>query len=111
MVEQKAFPLKIGLEIHGYLDTKEKLFCMCKTDFLTAEPNTVVCPICTGQPGSKPMLPNKAAMEKLIQISSIMGCKINHDKNLFWQRKHYNWADLPKGYQLTISGAYSIRGS
>ncbi len=105
---EKAFPLKIGLEIHGYLDTKEKLFCMCKTDFLTAEPNTVVCPICTGQPGSKPMLPNKSAMEKVIQIGIIMGCKINHDKNLVWQRKHYNWADLPKGYQLTISGAYSV---
>ncbi len=107
MVE-RAFPLKIGLEIHGYLDTTEKLFCMCKTDFLNSEPNTLVCPICTGQPGSKPMLPNKAAMEKLVEIALILGCKINHDKNLVWQRKHYSWADLPKGYQLTISGAYSI---
>lgn len=108
MAETKAFPLKIGLEIHGYLDTKEKLFCMCKTDFLTAEPNTLVCPICSGQPGSKPMLPNKSAMEKVVQIGAIMGCKINYDKNLVWQRKHYDWADNPKGYQLTISGAYSI---
>jgi len=107
-MEEKAFPLKIGLEIHGYLDTKEKLFCMCKTDFLTAEPNTLVCPICSGQPGSKPMLPNKSAMDKIIQIASIMGCKINHDKHLVWQRKHYNWADNPKGYQLTISGAYAV---
>jgi len=108
MVEPKAFPLKIGLEIHGYLDTKEKLFCMCKTDFLTSEPNTLVCPICTGQPGSKPMLPNKSAMDKIIQISLIMGCKINHDKSLVWQRKHYDWADNPKGYQTTISGAHVI---
>jgi aspartyl-tRNA(Asn)/glutamyl-tRNA(Gln) amidotransferase subunit B len=106
--QQKAFPLKIGLEIHGYLDTKEKLFCMCKTDFLKADPNTIVCPICTGQPGSKPMLPNKAAMDKLIEIALILGCKINHDKDLVWQRKHYNWADNPKGYQTTISGAYSV---
>lgn len=108
MVEPKAFPLKIGLEIHGYLDTKEKLFCMCKTDFLTAKPNTLVCPICTGQPGSKPMLPNKSAMDKIIQISLLMGCKINHDKNLVWQRKHYDWADNPKGYQTTISGAHIV---
>ncbi|MEI7719295.1 MAG: Asp-tRNA(Asn)/Glu-tRNA(Gln) amidotransferase subunit GatB [archaeon] len=107
-VEQKAFPLKIGLEIHGYLDTKEKLFCTCKTDFLKAEANTLVCPICTGQPGSKPMLPNKSAMNKIIQISLIMGCKINHDKELVWQRKHYNWADLPKGYQNTISGPFAV---
>jgi aspartyl-tRNA(Asn)/glutamyl-tRNA(Gln) amidotransferase subunit B len=108
MSSQKAFPLKIGLEIHGYLDTKEKLFCMCKTDFLKAEPNTLVCPICTGQPGCKPMLPNKSAMDKIVQIALIMGCKVNHDKHLVWQRKHYNWADLPKGYQNTISGAYAI---
>ena len=118
MVEKKAFPLKIGLEIHGYLDTKEKLFCMCKTDFLapqgvtsdeaSVKPNSLVCPICTGQPGSKPMLPNESAMDKLLEIALIMGCKINHDKDLIWQRKHYNWADLPKGYQNTISGAYSI---
>lgn len=105
---KKTFPLKIGLEIHGYLDTKEKLFCMCKTDFLEAKPNSIVCPICTGQPGSKPMLPNESAMDKLLEIALIMGCKINHDKDLIWQRKHYNWADLPKGYQNTISGAYSI---
>jgi len=105
---EKTFPLKIGLEIHGYLDTKEKLFCMCKTDFLTAEPNTLVCPICTGQPGCKPMLPNKSAMEKVVQIGTILGCKINHDKNLVWQRKHYNWADLPKGYQNTISGPHAV---
>jgi aspartyl-tRNA(Asn)/glutamyl-tRNA(Gln) amidotransferase subunit B len=105
---EKAFPLKIGLEVHGYLDTKEKLFCMCKTDFLNSEPNTLVCPICTGQPGSKPMLPNKSAMEKVVQIGVILGCKINHDKNLVWQRKHYNWADLPKGYQNTISGPHAV---
>jgi aspartyl-tRNA(Asn)/glutamyl-tRNA(Gln) amidotransferase subunit B len=118
MVDKKTFPLKIGLEIHGYLDTKEKLFCMCKTDFLAPqgvtsaeasfEPNVNVCPICTGQPGCKPMLPNKSAMDKIVQIGLIMGCKINHDKHLVWQRKHYNWADLPKGYQNTISGAYAI---
>ncbi len=104
---KKEFPIKIGLEIHGYLDTKEKLFCKCKTDFFNAEPNTSICPICTGQPGSKPMLPNKEAMNKLIQIALVLGCKINFNKDLIWQRKHYSWADLPKGYQNTISGAHA----
>ena len=78
--KEKQHPLKIGLEIHGYLDTKEKLFCMCKTDFLKEKPNTLVCPICTGQPGSKPMLPNESAINKMIQVSLILNCRINYEK-------------------------------
>lgn len=107
--KEKEFPVKIGLEIHGYLDTKEKLFCKDKTDFLDKDvkPNTRICPICTGTPGSKPMLPNEEAVKKLVQISLILGCKINFDKPWIWQRKHYNWADLPKGFQNTISGAHA----
>ncbi len=105
--EEESFPIKIGLEIHGYLDTQEKLFCKCKTSG-EERLNSRVCPICTGQPGSKPMMPNREAVKKIIQIASVLGCKINHDKNLVWQRKHYSWPDLPKGYQNTISGAYSV---
>ena len=114
---KKQFPIKIGLEVHGYLNTKEKLFCMCKTNpnLQTSKnnednedkPNSRVCPICTGQPGSKPMLPNAEARRKIIQIALILKCKINHDKDLIFQRKHYDWADIPKGYQNTISGAHS----
>lgn len=104
----KQHPIKIGLEVHGYLNTKEKLFCMCKASFKNEKPNTDVCPICTGQPGSKPMLINNSAVDKLVEISLILGCKINHDKNLIWNRKHYSWADLPKGYQTTISGAHAL---
>jgi len=101
----KAIP-KIGLEIHGYLTTKEKLFCLCPTNYKTAIANTNICPICTGQPGSKPMLPNSEAMDKVIAISLLLGCKVNN--RFLWQRKHYSWPDMPKGYQNTISGAYSI---
>ena len=99
--------IKIGLEIHGYLNTKEKLFCKCKAIHGSkfAKPNTNICPICTGQPGSKPMLPNNEAINKTIQISLILNCKIN--KSLIWQRKHYSWPDLPKGFQNTISGPYA----
>jgi aspartyl-tRNA(Asn)/glutamyl-tRNA(Gln) amidotransferase subunit B len=109
MVSEKAFPVKIGLEVHGYLDTKEKLFCKDKTDFLDKDilPNSRICPICTGAPGSKPMLPNDEAVRKLVEIALVLGCKVNHDKEWIWQRKHYNWADLPKGYQNTISGAHA----
>ena len=98
---------KIGLEIHGYLDSKEKLFCDCKAvhGLKIAKPNTNICPICTGMPGSKPMLPNSSAVAKALQIALILGCKIN--PALIFQRKHYDWPDLPKGYQNTISGSHA----
>lgn len=100
--------VKIGLEIHGYLNTNEKLFCPCKSEhgLKHSKPNTNICPICTGMPGAKPMLPNKSAVEKAIAISLILNCKVN--PKLIWQRKHYDWPDLPKGYQNTISGPYAI---
>jgi len=102
----------IGLEIHGYLDTKEKLFCKCKNhhDMKLVKPNTNICPICTGQPGAKPQLPNKSSIDKLLQIGLLLNCKpnlIENKKPLIFQRKHYNWPDMPTGYQKTISGAHS----
>ncbi len=102
--------IKIGLEIHGYLDTNEKLFCECSNN-KSEIPNKNICPICTGQPGSKPMIPNLEAIKKIIQISLMLNSKINtleKRKKLVWQRKHYNWPDLPKGYQNTLSGTYAI---
>ena len=109
MAEEKAFPVKIGLEVHGYLDTTEKLFCMCRTSAdcgLDELANDRICPICTGQPGSKPMAVNEEAVRKVVQIATIFKSKIN-TSGLIWQRKHYNWADNPKGYQTTISGAHA----
>ena len=97
---------KIGLEIHGYLkmsDSKKKLFCNCAIN-QDASPNQNTCPICTGQPGNKPMLPNPEAVKKVIAACLMMGCKVNYD--LLFQRKHYDWPDLPNGYQKTMSGAY-----
>ncbi len=103
----KSVMARIGLEIHGYLamhKTHQKLFCRCTVD-QDAAPNTTVCPRCTGQPGSKPMLPNKEAVEKVVTCALMLDCSIN--KKLIFQRKHYDWPDLPKGYQITISGTYS----
>jgi len=98
---------KIGLEIHCYLVTLEKLFCDCVASREKGlKPNTNICPICTGQPGAKPMLPNKVAIDRAVQIGLMLGCKIN--KDFKWQRKHYDWPDMPKGYQNTISGAYAV---
>ena len=99
--------VKIGLEIHAYLDTNKKLFCECLAmhGIKNAKPNTNICPICTGQPGCKPMLPNSKAVTKAIQVSLLLGCKIN--EKVSWFRKHYSWPDLPKGYQNTISGPHA----
>ncbi len=96
---------KIGLEIHVYIDTKEKLFCSCAVD-PTAKPNTTICPRCTGQPGAKPMLPSKEAIEKVMKTGLMLGCRLNN--NLVWQRKHYDWPDMPHGYQKTMSGSYAV---
>ncbi len=106
MAKQKELKGKIGLEIHAYVVTRQKLFCDCKASREKGlKPNVNICPICTGQPGAKPMLPNKSAIEKAVQIGLMLGCSIN--KKLKWQRKHYDWPDLPKGYQTTISGTYA----
>lgn len=98
--------IKVGLEVHGYLEmfNKTKLFCEDKTEF-GADPNTNICPICTGMPGSKPMLPNKEAIDKIISIAAMLDCKIN--RRLVFQRKHYSWPDMPTGFQRTMSGSYS----
>lgn len=103
----------IGLEIHGYLSTNEKLFCKCKLDLNSKDknPNSNICPICTAQPGCKPMPPNKEAIKKALQIALMLNTKVNTieaNKKMIWQRKHYNWPDLPKGYQNTLSGTYAV---
>ncbi|MEK6888927.1 MAG: Asp-tRNA(Asn)/Glu-tRNA(Gln) amidotransferase subunit GatB [Nanoarchaeota archaeon] len=108
-MENKQLELNgmIGLEIHTYLVTKEKLFCRCKASREKGlKSNINICPICTGQPGAKPMLPNETALKQAVRIGLMLGCKINNE--LVWKRKHYNWPDLPKGYQNTLSGANAV---
>ncbi|MFT4311953.1 MAG: Asp-tRNA(Asn)/Glu-tRNA(Gln) amidotransferase subunit GatB [Candidatus Woesearchaeota archaeon] len=95
--------MKVGLEIHGYIKTQTKLFCPCKT--VDSKPNTNICPVCTGQPGSKPQAINATALEKAIKIGLMLGCTIN--PRLTMQRKHYSWPDSPNNYQRTMSGSYA----
>jgi len=106
-IEKEKFEGLIGLEIHSYIKTKEKLFCDCAAHREKGtKSNIYICPICTGQAGAKPMLPNRAAVEKAVQIGLMLECEVNQE--LRWQRKHYDWPDLPKGYQNTLSGSYAI---
>ena len=91
--------MKIGFEIHEQLATERKLCCDCPTDYRGAPPNTNVCPICTAMPGAKPMPPNERAVDAVIEIALMLGCEILVDQPIYIQRKHYDYPDLPAGYQ------------
>ena len=87
----------LGLEVHVELSTVTKMFCGCSTAF-GAEPNTQVCPVCLGLPGSLPVL-NRAAVESAIRIGLALNCEI-----VPWcrfARKNYFYPDQPKNYQIS----------
>ena len=103
---------KIGLEIHSQLTKLEsKLFCSCKANYREFEPNTNICPICMGLPGSLPRL-NQKAVEKATMIAMALNCS-TPEKIAFF-RKNYFYPDLPKNFQITqlnIYGDTSVGGT
>lgn len=87
----------IGLEVHVQLKTKTKAFCGCSTEF-GSQPNTQVCPVCLGLPGSLPVL-NKTAFDYAIKAGLALNCTVQEYTK--FDRKHYYYPDLPKNYQIS----------
>lgn len=93
----KAYETVIGLEVHVELATKTKIFCGCSTAFGGA-PNTHTCPVCTGMPGSLPVL-NKEVVNKAIAVGLATNCTIT--QNCKFDRKNYFYPDNPQNYQIS----------
>ena len=88
----------IGLEVHAQLLTQSKMFCGCSADYTGAEPNTRVCPVCMGLPGTLPVI-NRQAVAATIMTALALNCEIAEDTK--FDRKNYPYPDLMKGYQIS----------
>ena len=97
MIDPGAYRATIGLEIHVALNTRSKMFCGCSTDF-GAPPNTNVCPVCLGLPGSLPVT-NSGAVNLGIIAARALGSQVRTRSH--FERKNYHYPDLPKGYQIS----------
>ncbi|MBK7643806.1 MAG: Asp-tRNA(Asn)/Glu-tRNA(Gln) amidotransferase subunit GatB [Planctomycetes bacterium] len=87
----------IGLEVHCQLKTRTKLFCGCEYTF-GASPNSLTCPVCTGQPGALPVL-NEEALALAVRTAQALGAEVASESR--FDRKNYFYCDLPKGYQIS----------
>ncbi len=92
-----SWEVVIGVEIHIQMKTNSKLMCNCDSSF-SSEPNTHICPVCTGQPGMLPVI-NKQAVENAIMLGLAIDCNIRKINE--FARKNYFYPDLPKGYQIS----------
>jgi len=97
---REKYEVVIGIECHVQLATKTKLFCGCDNDSRDAEPNTHVCQVCLGLPGTLPVL-NKRAVELALRMGQVLNATYPDNYHTKFDRKNYFYPDLPKGYQIT----------
>ena len=88
----------IGMEVHAQILTRSKMFCGCSADYASTPPNTHTCPVCLAMPGVLPVI-NEAAVEATIRTGLALNCEI--PEYCKFDRKNYNYPDLPKGYQIS----------
>ena len=88
----------IGLEVHAQLRTRSKMFCTCPADYQAAPPNTRVCPVCLGLPGTLPVI-NREAIRSIVLTGLALHCEVSEETK--FDRKNYTYPDLMKGYQIS----------
>jgi aspartyl-tRNA(Asn)/glutamyl-tRNA(Gln) amidotransferase subunit B len=97
--ERESSGVKIGLEVHCQLTAlSSKLFCACSSDYRDEDPNTRICPVCTGLPGTLPVV-NRKAIDFAVMIGLALNAKVS-GRTLFY-RKNYFYPDLPKNFQIS----------
>jgi aspartyl-tRNA(Asn)/glutamyl-tRNA(Gln) amidotransferase subunit B len=97
MTNAAAYEPVIGLEVHVQLLTESKMFCRCPNRF-GAPPNTLICPVCLGYPGTLPVV-NRHAVDLAVSLAAALGCEVRETS--IFARKNYFYPDLPKGYQIS----------
>lgn len=97
MIKANEYESVIGLEVHVELNTKSKIFCGCSASFGGA-PNTQTCPVCSGMPGTLPVL-NRKVLEYAIRVGLAMNCEIS--RRSYFDRKNYFYPDNPQNYQIS----------
>ena len=98
MSEKLTFTPVIGIEIHIQLKTKSKMFCACSAEYANEEPNSYICPVCMGLPGSMPVL-NREVVHQGMLAGMALNCTVQ--QTTFFSRKAYYYPDLPKGFQIS----------